>query len=33
MKEGKNWRVPVDIEKRTCGCGQWQISENHALMQ
>jgi hypothetical protein len=25
-KEGKNWRVPVDIEKRTCGCGQWQIS-------
>jgi hypothetical protein len=33
MKEGKNWRIPVDIEKRTCGCGQWQISENHALMQ
>jgi len=25
-KEGKNWRVPVDIEKKTCGCGQWQIS-------
>jgi hypothetical protein len=25
-KEGKNWRVPVDIEKRTCGCGQWQVS-------
>jgi hypothetical protein len=21
-KEGKNWRVPVDIEKRTCGCGE-----------
>ena len=25
-KEGKNWRVPVDIEQRTCGCGQWQVS-------
>lgn len=25
-KEGKNWRVAVDIKKRTCGCGQWQIS-------
>jgi len=25
MKEGKNWRVPIDIEQRTCGCGQWQV--------
>jgi len=33
-KEGKNWRVVVDIQKRTCGCGQWQISRKpctHAI--
>jgi len=33
-KEGKNWRVAVDIQKRTCGCGQLQISRKpctHAI--
>ncbi|KAM0923604.1 hypothetical protein ACQ4PT_005404 [Festuca glaucescens] len=33
-KEGKTWRYAVNLEKRECGCGQWEVSEKscpHAI--